>query len=113
VAGNVVVDPGKEVCLDIKLIESVVKMDEIKVLANKKEKSLNDLALSQKKIPGEIIDKEADYVLMVKDNQPELKQQVAKLFRYYKTPCSQNETVESGHGRVENRKCEMIGDLRF
>jgi len=45
VVGNVIVNSGKEVYLDIKLTESVVKMDEIKVIANKKEKPLNDLAL--------------------------------------------------------------------
>lgn len=67
----------------------------------------------QKKIAGRIINKEADYVLMVKDNQAELKQQVEKLFSHYKPPCAQDETIESGHGRIEKRRCEMIGDLRF
>jgi len=67
----------------------------------------------QKKIAGKIIKKEADYVLMVKDNQRELKEQVEKLFEHYKEPCDESQTVDSGHGRVEGRKCEMIGDLRF
>lgn len=67
----------------------------------------------QKKIAEKIIGKEADYVLMVKDNQQELKEQVEKLFEYYKEPCDVDQTIDSGHGRIENRKCEMIGDLRF
>ncbi len=67
----------------------------------------------QKKIAEEIVGKEADYVLMVKDNQPELKEQVEKLFKHYKEPCDVDETIDSGHGRIENRKCEMIGNLRF
>jgi len=67
----------------------------------------------QKKIAKKIIGKEADYVLMVKDNQQELKEQVEKLFEYYKEPCDVDQTIDSGHGRIENRKCEMIGDLRF
>lgn len=67
----------------------------------------------QKKIAEKIIGKEADYVLMVKDNQQELKEQVEKLFGHYKEPCDMDETIDSGHGRIENRKCEMIGDLRF
>ena len=67
----------------------------------------------QKKIAEKIIGKEADYVLMVKDNQPELKEQVEKLFEYYKEPCDVDQTIDSGHGRIEDRKCEMIGDLRF
>ena len=50
---------------------------------------------------------------MVKDNQQELKEQVEKLFEHYKDPCDVDETIDSGHGRIEKRKCEMIGDLRF
>ena len=67
----------------------------------------------QKKIAGEIVGKEADYVLMVKENQQELKEQVVKLFKHYKAPCDVNQTIDCGHGRIEDRKCEMIGDLRF
>ena len=67
----------------------------------------------QKKIAEKIIKKEADYVLMVKDNQQELKEQVEKLFEHYKESCDEDQTIDSGHGRVESRKCEMIGDLRF
>ena len=67
----------------------------------------------QKKIAEKIIGKEADYVLMVKGNQQELKEQVEKLFEYYKEPCDVDQTIDSGHGRIEDRKCEMIGDLRF
>ena len=67
----------------------------------------------QKKIAKQIIEKEADYVLMVKGNQQELKEQIEKLFGYYKNSCDENEIIDCGHGRIENRKCEMIGDLRF
>jgi len=49
---------------------------------------------------------------MVKDNQRGLKEQTEKLFNYYKSP-DKNETVSSGHGRVETRVCETIGDLEF
>ena len=38
----------------------------------------------QKEIAGKIIEKKADYVLMVKDNQKELKSQVEKMFRLQK-----------------------------
>jgi predicted transposase YbfD/YdcC len=67
----------------------------------------------QKKIAEKIISKEADYVLMVKDNQQELKEQIEKLFEFYKEPCDVDQTIDSAHGRIENRKCEIIGDLRF
>lgn len=54
----------------------------------------------------------ADYILAVKDNKQELKAQVKKLFGYY-TALEKDETVDCGHGRVEARVCETIGDLRF
>lgn len=66
----------------------------------------------QKEIARQIIKQGGDYVLMVKDNQRELKEQTEKLFNYYKSP-DKNETVSSGHGRVETRVCEAIGDLEF
>lgn len=66
----------------------------------------------QKDIAEKIIQREADYVLMVKDNQKELKNQVEKLFTMYQDK-KPDETVSCGHGRVETRKCEMIQDLRF
>ena len=66
----------------------------------------------QKEIARQIIKQGGDYVLMVKNNQRELKEQTEKLFNYYKSP-DKNETVSSGHGRVETRVCETIGDLEF
>ncbi len=66
----------------------------------------------QKDIANKIIEKEADYVLMVKNNQKELKEQVKKLFELYKLK-KPDEAIDSGHGRVETRKCTMIDDLKF
>lgn len=66
----------------------------------------------QKKIAEKIIEEKADYVLMVKGNQQELREQVEKLFELNadKEP---DETLDSNHGRIETRKCEMLDDLRF
>jgi predicted transposase YbfD/YdcC len=66
----------------------------------------------QKKIAEKIIEKGADYILQVKDNQKELKEQIEKLYN------SNTERVESidddfGHGRIETRKCELINNLKF
>jgi predicted transposase YbfD/YdcC len=64
----------------------------------------------QKKIAETIIEKKADYVLMVKDNQKELKEQIEKTFNV--TAISSTDTsVDAGHGRVETRKCDIITDL--
>ena len=66
----------------------------------------------QKKIAKDIIKKEADYILMVKDNQKELKQQVKKMFQISEISDTHTQ-VDAGHGRVETRKCDIISDLNF
>ena len=66
----------------------------------------------QKKIAKDIIKKEADYILMVKANQKELKQQVEKMFQISKISDTHTQ-VDAGHGRVETRKCDIICDLNF
>jgi predicted transposase YbfD/YdcC len=66
----------------------------------------------QKKIAEKIKEKNADYILQVKDNQKELKQQIEKLFGMGKA--QETDTVtDFGHGRIETRTCEVITDLRF
>ena len=66
----------------------------------------------QKKIAAKIREKDADYLLMVKDNQQELLSQIKQVFKLTK-PSSVNLDIDSGHGRVETRKCEVIKDLKF
>jgi predicted transposase YbfD/YdcC len=66
----------------------------------------------QKAIAGVIIEKEADYVLMVKDNQQELRQQVEKVFTL-NNKTEADVTIDFGHGRIEQRTCQAIDDLVF
>jgi predicted transposase YbfD/YdcC len=66
----------------------------------------------QKKIAEKIREKKADYILQVKDNQKELKQQIEKLFDIKKAKSSDTE-IDFGHGRIETRTCEVITDLKF
>ena len=49
---------------------------------------------------------------MVKDNQKELKAQVERMFPLQKD-CQKDQTVDSAHGRVEIRACQVITDLTF
>ncbi|MBC7418478.1 MAG: ISAs1 family transposase [Pedobacter sp.] len=59
-----------------------------------------------------IIDREADYVLMVKDNQQELREQVEKVFCM--NPRTEGDvTLDFGHGRIEQRTCQVIDNLTF
>ena len=66
----------------------------------------------QKKIAKKILKKEADYILMVKENQAELKEQIEKVFRIQKPEVSDIEE-DFGHGRIEKRTCEVITKLDF
>ena len=49
---------------------------------------------------------------MVKENQPELKEQIEKLFTIQKPEMIDIED-DFGHGRIERRTCEMITKLDF
>lgn len=64
----------------------------------------------QKKIAEKIIKKDADYILMVKDNQKNLKEQIEKTFETQKSQ-DINTTTDFGHGRIETRTCSVIDDL--
>lgn len=66
----------------------------------------------QSDIADKILEKGADYLLMVKGNQKELKSQVEKIFTITK-PSDIDESLDSGHGRVEKRVCEVIDRLDF
>lgn len=65
-----------------------------------------------------VIDKEADYVLSLKENQGRLYEDVALLFEdLEKNPRAYDfdyaKTAEQGHGRVEKRECWTISDAKI
>ncbi len=64
----------------------------------------------QKKIAENITDKEADYILMVKDNQKNLRIQIEDIFKTQESHTT-NTTNDFGHGRIETRTCDVIDDL--
>lgn len=66
----------------------------------------------QKKIAEKILSKGADYILMLKENQEGLLEQVEKVFAIGEINSS-DESLDFGHGRVEVRRCDVITDLRF
>jgi len=66
----------------------------------------------QKEIVKDILKEEADYLLMVKGNQQGLKEQIEKLFKNGDISDT-NTNVDSGHGRIETRTCEVITNLTF
>ena len=66
----------------------------------------------QKAIAGAIIEKKADYVLTVKDNQGELREQVVKVLGM-KPAVEKEVTLDAGHGRIERRTCQVTDQLTF
>ena len=63
----------------------------------------------QKKTAQKVIEKEADYVLEVKDNQSGLEAAIQELFDYAEeqafADCDYHKTVSKGHDRIEVREC--------
>ncbi len=66
----------------------------------------------QVQIAEAIIDKKADYILAVKENQGQLYEQIKDEFRFAQNmETHTNENVD--HGRVETRKCSIVNQFQF
>jgi len=66
----------------------------------------------QRDISQKILDKKADYILQVKNNQKALMEQVEKVFNIAAVS-SQHTNNNIDHGRIEQRTCRTINDLTF
>ena len=68
----------------------------------------------QTKTVETIIDKKADYVLPVKENQPKLLESIQALFddpsEMHWVDCDHHRTIDKGHGRIEIRDCWSTSD---
>lgn len=70
----------------------------------------------QKEIATTITDQGADYVLALKQNQPQLYDDVTEMFDHAQGSEFSNldhhfsETIEKGHGRIEKRRCWAVSD---
>ncbi len=64
----------------------------------------------QRGIARQIIEKKADYVLAVRENQGLLAEQVRDSFLLLDSDAVAEE-IDCGHGRVERRKCSVMADL--
>jgi predicted transposase YbfD/YdcC len=74
---------------------------------------------TQREIARLVIEKDAQYVLALKNNQPTLYEAVAWLFEdafkrnFVDRPHSYRHTQEQGHGREEQRRCWVLGELSY
>lgn len=64
----------------------------------------------QTQIAQKIIDVQANYVLAVKGNQPELLENIEDEFRFNKA-MDKSVDVDYGHGRIETRTCSVVSDF--
>ncbi|MGA7830370.1 MAG: ISAs1 family transposase [Terracidiphilus sp.] len=64
----------------------------------------------QKQIASQIVQQKGDYLLAVKENQPTLLADIRDSFQML-TADSVDEQIDCGHGRVETRRCSVLGDL--
>ena len=65
----------------------------------------------QRRIAQEIVNGGADYVLAVKENQPNLCDDIARSFAETSAePCDYHKTVDKDHGRIETRECWVSTD---
>ncbi len=71
----------------------------------------------QTKIVEKILEKRADYVLPVKENQGKLHETLRLLFddpaEMRWVPCDYHKTVDKGHGRMETRECWATSDEQY
>lgn len=66
---------------------------------------------TQKDIAQEIVAKEADYILPVKENHPSLLEDIRYFFREEATSCEYAKTTEKSHGRLEIRECYISTNI--
>ena len=73
----------------------------------------------QKTIAQQITESDADYVLALKQNQPQLHETVETMFTLEKqngfadVAHDFHQTIEKDHGRIETRRCWVISDPEF
>jgi len=70
-----------------------------------------DAMSCQKEITKQIIEQKADYIIAVKDNQKNLKQDIVYEFKYQRG-IDIHQWIEKDHGRVETRTCQVINNLK-
>ncbi len=100
-------------------VKTAAKVNEIKAIGElldlldiKSSVITIDAMGCQKQIAQSIKSKEADYILAVKQNQQTLYEQIGGAFAHQK-PQYQSSKTEGDHGRIEQRSCSVINQLRW
>lgn len=67
---------------------------------------------TQTDIANKIIENNADYILAVKENQPQLLEEIKDEFRFSKH-IETDTNIDFGHGRIETRSCSVVSEFQF
>lgn len=70
-----------------------------------------DAMSCQRDIIKQIVEQKADYIIAVKDNQKNLKEDIAFEFTTQKN-IDTHQWIEKDHGRIETRTCQVISNLK-
>ena len=70
-----------------------------------------DAMSCQKKIVQKIVEKKANYVLGLKENQRSLYEDVALFFETFDGVYASRTTIEKDHGRIEKREYHLLTDI--
>lgn len=100
-----------EICVEEKTNE-ITAVPELLDLIDVEDVIVTADAMScQKKITEKIIEKKADYVIGLKQNQPALFKDAEDYFNEFSAELPSVCTTEKGHGRIEKREYRLLNDL--
>jgi len=99
-AQQAVADKTNEIPVALELLRHVILEGRVVTM---------DALLTQRSIAQQIVDAGGDYVMMVKDNQPRLHEDITTVFALAPVAGETRtvaETVDGGHGRIEQRRLQ-------
>ena len=99
-AQQAVADKTNEIPVALELLRHVVLEGRVVTM---------DALLTQRSIAQQIVDAGGDYVMMVKENQPRLHEDITTVFALASVVGERRtvaETVDCGHGRIEQRRLQ-------
>lgn len=100
-----------ELCVDDKSNEITAVPELLDMLDVEGAIVTADAMSCQRKTADKIIEKKADYVLALKDNQPELREDAALFFGSFGASLPTETALDKGHGRVERREYALATDI--
>ena len=102
-----------EICVEEKTNEITAVPELLDLIDVEGDIVTADAMSCQKKIVEKIIDKKADYVIGLKQNQPSLYKDTVDYFNEFFSNISSKTTFDKGHGRIEKREYRLLTDLSW